>query len=120
MFIYVSGPYSAPADAPRDQAEALVQRHVERANAVALKLVAKGHAPFVPHTMMLGWEDQYGVPRDSAMRVCRQWVTRCDALFYIASSPGADMELAVARQHGLVTYRQLDEVPRADSALEAQ
>jgi Domain of unknown function (DUF4406) len=113
MFIYVSGPYSPPAGGAPELNEQAIATNVKRANAVALLLVGAGHAPFVPHTMMFGWEDRDGVPRDLAMRVCREWVTRCDAIFVIGSSPGADMELEVAEQHGLAVYRSLEEVPPA-------
>lgn len=110
MFIYVSGPYSAPPGTAVER-QRVVKSNVEKANRVGIAIVAKGHTPLVPHTMMFGWEDRDGVPREDAMRVCREWVTRCDALFRIGSSPGADAEFAVARRHQLVVFRDLDEIP---------
>ncbi len=113
MFVYVSGPYSSPVGTPAGEGEEAIAANVRRANAVALELVGMGHSPFVPHTMMFGWEDRDGVAREDAMRVCRDWVGRCDAIFVIGSSPGADAELEVAEEHGLSVYRSMGEVPPA-------
>ena len=77
MFIYVSGPYSAPAGVSGPERESAIQANVDRANDVALELVRLGHVPFVPHTMMAGWEERHGVARDVAMEVCHRWVERC-------------------------------------------
>jgi len=111
MFIYVSGPYSASAGTPSGEQAAAIAANARKANEVALALVERGHSPFVPHTMMSGWEDRHGVPRKVAMRVCREWVARCDAIFVIGASPGADAELAVAEARQLPVYRRLEEVP---------
>lgn len=113
MFIYVSGPYSAGSDAEPSARDAAVQANIERANQIALELVRLGHVPFVPHTMMAGWEDRLGIPRELALEVCHRWVERCDAIYVIGSSPGADSELAVAETHGLTVFRGLDDVPPA-------
>lgn len=110
MFVYVSGPYSAPSPAG-------VEANVRRADDVAVALAARGHVPFVPHTMMRGWEDERGVPRDVALAVCLAWVARCDALYRIAPSPGADAELAAAREHGLPVFHELAEVPDPSEVL---
>jgi hypothetical protein len=111
MFIYVSGPYSSADSVPDVERDAAIRANIDRANRVALELTRRGHVPFVPHTMMAGWEERYGVDRTAAMYVCHRWVERCDAIYVIASSPGADSELRVALEGGLAVFRHLDEVP---------
>jgi hypothetical protein len=111
MFIYVSGPYSPAASVAASERDAVIRANIDRANSIALELVSCGHIPFVPHTMMAGWEERYAVAREVAMDVCHRWVERCDAIYVIASSPGADSELRVALEAGLEVFRALDEVP---------
>jgi hypothetical protein len=113
MFIYVSGPYSAPPGTTGAERAAAIAANVDVANDVALELVRLGHVPFVPHTMMAGWEERYGVAREVAMEVCHRWVERCDAIYVIAPSPGADSELQAALAAGIEVFRALDEVPSA-------
>lgn len=113
LFIYVSGPYSAPADLDPEARQAKIAKNIEAANSCALDLAEKGHIPFVPHTMMSGWEDTHNMPRETAMNICHQWVDKCDALFYMASSPGADAEHKRAVRRALPIYRSLEDVPVA-------
>lgn len=112
MFIYISGPYS-PRDniTDIDLKEQAIKENIKRANDVALKITNKGHIPFVPHTMMQGWEDIHRVPRDQALNICHKWVEKCDALFFMAPSKGADSERQLATKLGLPIYRSLDDIP---------
>ncbi|MDU7201246.1 MAG: NUDIX hydrolase, partial [Enterobacteriaceae bacterium] len=44
--------------------------------------------------------------------VAHRLITRCDALYRIAgASRGADMDIEVARQHGLTIYPSLESIP---------
>lgn len=46
------------------------------------------------------------------MRVCGEWVARCDALFFIAPSAGANWERQIAEQLGKPVYDSFDQVPK--------
>lgn len=114
MFIYVSGPYSPPAsETDLTQREKIIEENVKKANEVALAIASKGHFPFVPHTMMHGWEDIHRVPREQALQICHKWVEKCDALYFIKSSAGAESERQVAVRRNLPIYRNLDDIPEA-------
>lgn len=39
------------------------------------------------------------------------WLERCDALFYLGASPGADREKARAEELGLQVFMEIAEVP---------
>jgi hypothetical protein len=112
MFIYVSGPYAASPGAEPCARKAAVRANIERANEVGLELARMGHVPLVPHTMMAGWEDDHGLPRERTMELCHRWVERCDAIYVIGPSPGADSELALATARGMAVFRTLVDVPR--------
>lgn len=122
LLIFVSGPYSAPTE------EGMVA-NTERAMAVALELVGRGHWPFIPHAHTHYWHRYVRrvtgarIPEGTALpddhifpaNFFYDWdnfiLDRCDALYYDAPSPGADAELARAESLGLAIFRSMDEVP---------
>ncbi len=111
--IYVAGPYTAktPAD---------IVSNVERAIDVGIALFKKGHIPFIPHLthfvdlrakekgIPVGWEEY--------IRWDLGWLSLCDALIYLGSSPGADLELASAQRLGKRVFHSLDDVPTVRAA----
>jgi hypothetical protein len=120
MFIYVCGPYSPPAEEnDPDRRKQIIGDNIKKANQVAVDIAMKGHFPFTPHTMMHGWEDVYGVGRDIVMRNCYEWLEKCDALYFIGQSPGANMEYEKARElnksrdekHRIRFFDSIEEIP---------
>ena len=111
--IYIAGPYTASS-------EAEIQKNVETAIDASLALYKKGHFPYVPHLthfidqrarqtgVQMTWED-YVFRWDSA------WLALCDALLFLAESPGARKELELAQRLGKKIFYSLDEVGPADS-----
>ena len=104
--IYIASPYSNPDPAA---VEANVWRSVE----AAAECMRRGHDALSPlaatHPVAalapgLGYErfmrQDFGL--------IRHWAT---ALLYLEPSPGADRELALARDLGRVVFRSVDEVP---------
>ena len=107
--IYVAGPYGASTSEQ-------IKANISRANEGALEIAKKGHIPFVPHTMLSGWEDEFRVERPVVTGICQAWLEACDAFVYLGSSPGADGELELAKRLGLRIFHSLDEVPVAGSS----
>lgn len=99
---YIAGPISA------DTHEGVMQ-NVKVAEEITVKLIEKGHYPYTPHLLLhldcpiRDW--------DFWMNFDDQWLQQCEALFYIAPSKGADIELARAKELGLQIFYSLDEVP---------
>ena len=80
------------------------------AQVVAYELIQKGHVPYVPHMNVYAtYRDK--LIWDDFMRLDDVWLQQCEALFYIAPSRGADIELARAKEMGLQIFTSLDEVP---------
>jgi hypothetical protein len=111
LLIYVAGPYSAPSEHGRIA-------NTERALAAGLSVMQRGHYPIIPHLSHwfdLWHEREHGQRLDG--EVYMQWdfvlLMRCDALLYLAPSPGADRELALAESLGMPVYRTIDDVPVA-------
>lgn len=104
MLVFVSGPYSAETEEQK-------LKNVAAAANAGRDILALGHMPFVPHTMTCDWEcdERLGYPQ--FLELCFVILRRCDALLYLAPSPGADQELALALELGLTVYRNIDEVP---------
>lgn len=110
MFIFISGPYSAP-DKEGKQKQDEIDQNIAKANEIAVEIAKKGHFPFVPHTMMRGWEDTGEVERSRALNIGKKWIKKCDALYFIKESGGAEEERQVAVELNLPIYRNLNDVP---------
>lgn len=111
LLIYVSGPYTADTEHEK-------QANVNRALDAGIEVHRRGHIPLVPHlthyfdarTKALGenitWE-QYMI-WDLAI------LERCDAILYLDSSPGADIELRFAENNGIIVYRSIHDIPECE------
>jgi hypothetical protein len=102
--IYVAGPYSADTEEGRIE-------NLERAVLATALCMSRGHDAHCPHAAThdvhlahpLGYERWMRLD----MGIIERWAT---ALLYLAPSPGADRELALAQSLGLRIYRSISEV----------
>jgi hypothetical protein len=106
--IYVSSPYSAPTQDER-------WGNVLTAIKAGIVIRLKGNFPVIPHlyddfdevAKALGieftWQDY--IDMDTT------FLSKCDAILYLGSSKGADIELSVARDMKIPIYYSVDEVP---------
>jgi len=102
--VYVAGPYSS-GDTAVNVAEAIKAGN---------RIVAAGHAPFVPHLchFMHMLEPQH---YEVWMKIDFAWVTACDALVRLpGDSPGADREVALALKNNIPVYFGVDEFLTSD------
>lgn len=109
--IYVAGPYSSLDSEER-------RSNVERAIEVSVALLRRGHFPFIPHLTRYvdEWSRAADQPLDWEDYITWDvvWLRECDALFYIASSRGADLERRIAEHFGMPIYASMDEVPQGN------
>jgi hypothetical protein len=103
LTLYVAGPYSADTEAQQ-------LAHVRAAEVAALECMRRGWAVICPHTMTNGWEHAGGLTYADFLAMDLELLSRCDALLYLAASPGADKELRRAEACGLRVFRDLGEV----------
>lgn len=106
--IYIAGPYGAATHEERE-------RNVRRAIDVGIILLRKGHIPFIPHLThyvdlrateikeLLTWHDY--------IKWDLGWLAVSDALLFLGSSPGADIEYEQAKVSGKIIFHSLDEIP---------
>lgn len=108
--VYVAGPYSA--DDPMQ-----VEFNVDKAMAAGAQLLRLGHIPFIPHLThyfdLMSQEQGWGFTYEDYIAWDDEWLRACDALLYLGPSPGADRELQTALTLGLVTFRDIDDIPPA-------
>lgn len=110
--IYIAGPYSADTPEEREQ-------NVERAIDVGLQLIRKGHAPFIPHlthyvdlrAINLG----ESVTWQNYLTWDLSWLEVSDALLFMSSSPGAELERDRAKALGKPIFESVDEIPFASA-----
>lgn len=117
MKIYVAGPYTA--DSPKK-----IQKNVNDAIDVAIKIFKKGHYPYIPH--LTHWiefrniETGQGLEWKDYLEMDRMWLESCDGLLYLAPSKGADMELNHAKIEGKKIFVSVDEIPTIERKYEFQ
>ena len=105
--VYIAGPISAPA-----KHETL--ENVQKAFDVALEIAKKGHIFYLPHLSV--FFDEYAQEKEMNlswkywMAFDKVWLEKCDAMFYIGPSPGANRELEWAKELGMKIFYSLDEV----------
>jgi hypothetical protein len=110
--VYIAGPYTASThDAVLDNVHAALD--------AGIALIGRGHTPFIPH--LSHWVEKrneresrahgFRLDYEDYMRIDQAWLECCEALLYLAPSPGADRELAWAEANGLTIYRSVLEVP---------
>ena len=108
MRIYVAGPYSAPG---RIQTENNVKTVIE----CGVEILKKGHYPYLPHLThyveLLSQEKGLGLAWEDYIDWDIAWLELCDALLYLGSSKGADLELAYAKKLGKVIFHHVNDVP---------
>ena len=109
--VYIAGPYSAATEKER-------VANVQVAIDAGIEVYRKGHFPFIPHlthyvdlrSVQLGagleWKDY--------IEWDLEWLKCCDAILFLGSSRGADIELRAARSFGLLVFGTVDEVPPAN------
>lgn len=114
MLIYVAGPLSS-------HTREGVKRNISRAKRAGYEVLRKGHYPFIPH-LNVNFLEQFtgegnglddGTHWDSYLEWDFAFLLRCDAILYLAKSPGADRELALAKAAGLLVYKSVEEIPDA-------
>lgn len=105
MKIYIASPYSAPTSEE-------VQRNVDKAIDIGIKIWEKGHYPYIPHLThyvkarpdcRLTWED--------FIEWDRPWIDDCDALLYLGKSKGANIEREYAQSKRKMIFRSLKDIP---------
>ena len=76
---------------------------------VTIKLMDMGLMAYTPH---LSYYLQRSWPRDYKdwIRVSLYWLDKCDALYRIGPSKGADIELEYALNHEITILHNMDEV----------
>lgn len=100
IFVYVAGPLSGPA----------ISRNVLAAIDTANFISELGAQPFVPHLFVL-WNFVHPRRSEDWMALDFAWLEKCDALFRIpGDSPGADREVARARELGLPVFDRFGEL----------
>jgi hypothetical protein len=111
--IYIAGPYTADS-------EAEIHDNVLAAIDAAILLVKKGHAPYVPHLTHYIDKRSTEIGAHLTWRTYLdwdlEWLEACDALLFLGSSRGADIELEEAKRAGKLIFRSVDEVAPAAEA----
>ena len=107
MLIYVSCPYSAKTQQEKEA-------NVNRAIQAGIKIMQKGHTPIIPtlmHYLDIAAQKQ-GIhfAYDVFMKACIEILDGCDAMLYMDSSNGCDIELEYAKKEAIDIFYNLEEI----------
>ncbi len=106
--IYVAGPVTS-------HDKNVVNENIINAKKVGEELLKLGHFPYVPHTHFSKWDidiyEHYSLLQLHGNDILEKWA---DALFFIASSKGANLEREKAEKLGLRIFTSLNEISKVD------
>lgn len=108
MLIVVAGPYNAATDKEK-------AKNLKAMNIAAAAVYKKGHIPVIGVNASLYVADE--LPEIDRRKVISDIsfavVERCDAIFIIGSSPGADHERKIIEDKGMPVYYSIKDIPEA-------
>lgn len=104
--IYIAGPLT-------NKNASIMQKNVEKAMEIGGEILKLGHIPFIPHLFHyfhLFWLNKdHEFTYQDYMRTDLAWLKHADALFYIGSSKGADIEKLIAESYNIPIITDLVE-----------
>lgn len=117
QLILIAGPWRSGTDG--DQAK--MDENLARLENAALAVYQRGHVPVIGEWLALPLAKAAGstsigdeISETMLYPVAHRLIARCDAIYRIAgASKGADMDIEVARKHGLSVYTALENIPEA-------
>ncbi len=106
MIIAIAGPYSSP-DPIREAANLAVL------NTAAAELLRRGHTPIIGINAALAAVEQSPPSQryEHIMRISMAVLGCCEAMLFVAPSPGALRERALMEARGCMIYESLDSIP---------
>ncbi len=111
--VFIAGPYT-PSDSDLHDASRVAHRNTIKAIKAGIKLIERGHIPFIPHlTHFIHLETEKPLPAEFYYRYDMVWLQHCDALLYLGNSEGANKELQKAKELGLEIFYSIEKVPEA-------
>jgi hypothetical protein len=113
LLIYVAGPYTPDTDDVHDAAR-IANRNVESANLAGIAIIRRGHYPLVPHLwhyMHIAMDERDRKENDYWYGFTMALLRRCDALYYLGKSKGADNELTFAKKNNMTIFRRISDIP---------
>jgi hypothetical protein len=108
MIIAVAGPYTSPT--PEQE-----KANLDRMNEAAARLLEMGHVPLIGVNAALGVVRMANVEdrREAIMKISLAVIDRCEAIYMIGESPGANRERDLVAAKGLPVYYSMAEIPPA-------
>jgi hypothetical protein len=105
MIIGVAGPYSAETEEER-------QRNLDAMNNAAARLLELGHIPVIGMNAALPVLEKANVPDryKSIMDISLAVIGACDALLFLAESPGANKERDLIISKGKPVFHSIEEI----------
>lgn len=117
QLILIAGPYRSGTEGR----QRLIDANLARLEQAALAVYQRGHIPVIGEWLALPLAKAAGseaiddeIGESMIYPVAHRLITKCDAIYRIeGASKGADMDIDIARKHGLTVYTRLEDIPAA-------
>ena len=111
LLIFVAGPYTNPSAPERE-------RNVSIVHQVVKNLIKKGHFILECHSLEHAFSADNELMHADFLRQTLNWLDKCDAIYFVSPSPGANLELTRAKVLGIRIFHSLEEIPSVSGAQE--
>lgn len=99
--VYIASPYTL------GDVEENVRHSIDIAEYISTVIGAIPVVPLLSHY----WDKYYPHDWDFWMKICKEQVKRSDAIFRVeGESKGADIEVAIAKEHGIPVFESLHQL----------
>ncbi len=117
QLILIAGPYRSGTEGKQE----LIDANLARLETAALAVYQRGHIPVIGEWLALPLARSAGsesiddeIGESMIYPVAHRLITKCDATYRIeGASKWADMDIEIARKHGLIIYTSLEDIPLA-------
>ncbi|POT29223.1 DUF4406 domain-containing protein [Citrobacter braakii] len=115
QLILIAGPYRSGTEGK----QALIEANLARLENAALAVYQRGHIPVIGEWLALPLARVAGseslddeIAESMIYPIAHRLITKCDAIYRIkGTSKGADMDIEIARKHGLAIYTCIEDIP---------
>ena len=108
LLIFVGGPYSNDCAVTREE-------NVNKIHHIVKELMKMGHYILECHSLEHSFFPDNELHHADFLRQTLNWIERCDAMFLLENSPGANLEYKRAMELKIPIYDSLKDVPKVDS-----
>ena len=114
LSVYVAGAYT-PETKDLHDASRIAHINTKKAIRAGIEIIKLGHYPYIPHLahyifLEMEHDEAKGRQANFWYEYDMAWLDKCDALFYLSKSKGADAELEYAKKTNKLIFYSIEDM----------